>query len=276
MLEGLYYELSVAAARQQGFVTRAQAVRLGADDAALDRFKETKLLVEVDDDVFQLASSAVAPKYAYPLAAWLALDAERFRWERPQAPADDAVLSHESAAKLHGLGRIGLPRMVFTVAEERATPRATVLHVGRLTAQDVTVIEGVPVTTPHRTILDLVRDGNEHEDIGRVLADALSKDLVDLWALHEAMAPLGAEYGYPAGGAQFVGYFLEDVDPSTLSPRNLRAYARLVDPASVAEVQRHVQDWLNAIPATSGVPGDKVGALRDEVAAQIVGRLRWS
>src|SRR3954464_1405172 len=53
MLEGLYYEISVAAARQQGFVTRAQATRLGADDAALDRLKEFKLLVEIDDGVFQ-------------------------------------------------------------------------------------------------------------------------------------------------------------------------------------------------------------------------------
>ncbi|OLE26033.1 MAG: hypothetical protein AUG49_09200 [Catenulispora sp. 13_1_20CM_3_70_7] len=276
MLEGLYYEISVAAARQQGFVTRAQATRLGADDAALDRLKEFKLLVEIDDGVFQLASGTVAPRYAYPFAAWLALDAARFRWERPQTPGDDAVLSHESAAKLHGVGRIAVPRTVFTVAVERATPRATVLHLGRLPAQDVTVVEGVPVTTVHRTIVDLVRDGNDHEDVGRALADAVRKDLVDLGAVYEAMAPLGAEYGYPVAGERFVGYFLADADPSSLSARNLRAYARLADPASVADVQRRVEDLLTALPAAAGAPGGRPGAVRgDEIAAEIVGRLRW-
>jgi len=275
MPDGLYYEISVAAARQQGFVTRAQAVRLGADEAALGELKESKLLVELDDDVFQLASSAVAPRYAYPFAAWLALDAERFRWERPQAPGEDAVLSHESAARLYGLGRIAVPRMVFTVAAEREAPRATVLHVGRLTAQDVTVVEGVPATTAYRTILDLLRDGNDHEDVGRALADGLYKDLVDLAAIYEAMVPLGAEYGYPVGGAQFVRYFLEDADPASLSPRNKGAWARLVDPDAVAEAQRGVEGLLNALPAAAGVQGDRLSALCDELAAELVGRLRW-
>jgi hypothetical protein len=275
MLEGLYYEISVAAARQQGFVTRAQAVRLGADDAVSDRLKESKLLVEIDGGVFQLASSSLAPRYAYPFAAWLALDAGRFAWERPQAPGDDAVLSHESAAKLHGLGRIAVPKTVFTVATERATPPATVLHLGRLTEQDVTVVEGVPVTTAHRTILDLVRDGEDHEDVGRVLTDALRKDLVDLRAIYEAMVPWGAEHGYPVAGEQFVGYFLEDTDPSSLSPRNLRTYARLVDPAGVAEVQRQVEDMLTALPDAASARDGRLDVLRDEIAAEVVGRLRW-
>lgn len=275
MLDGLYYEISVAGARQQGFVTRAQAVRLGADEAALERLKESKLLLELDDDVFQLASSATAPRYGYPFAAWLALDAERFRWERPQGPGEDAVLSHESAARLYGLGRIAVPRMVFTVPAEREAPRATVLHVGRLSAEDVTVVEGVPVTTAHRTILDLLRDHNDHEDVGRALADALRKDLVDLGALHEAMVPLGAEYGFPVGGAQFVSYFLEDAHPASLSARNKGAFARLVDPDAVADAQRWVEGLLTALPAAAGAPGDRLSALRDETAAQLVGRLRW-
>jgi len=73
MLDALYYELSTTAARQLGLVTRAQAIRLGVDAAALDRLKQAKLLQEIDTDVFELPSSPTPISHSYPYAAWLAL-----------------------------------------------------------------------------------------------------------------------------------------------------------------------------------------------------------
>ncbi|MFC5814771.1 type IV toxin-antitoxin system AbiEi family antitoxin domain-containing protein [Nonomuraea harbinensis] len=54
-----YYELSIAAARQQGFLTRAQLARLGVDDGELDRLREAGLLTELDHGVYQHAASSV-------------------------------------------------------------------------------------------------------------------------------------------------------------------------------------------------------------------------
>ncbi|MBB5912856.1 hypothetical protein BJY24_001723 [Nocardia transvalensis] len=270
MLEALYYELSTAAARQLGLITRAQAARLGADAATIDRLRQDKLLRELDDDVFQLSSSLTALGYAYPYAAWLALDPERFRWERPREPAEDAVLSHHSAARLHKLGNIALPLTAFTAPQAGHTPRAVVVHAGRLAPEDITAVGGVPVTTVHRTILDLVRYPYDRDEIGRVLNDALRLDVVDLRAIHEALVPLAAERGFPADGAAFLRYFLPDLVPTALAPRNLRAYAELAAPEEVARIEPRIAEILSDIR-----PADEADhALSREVAAEIVGRLR--
>ncbi|MBH0777596.1 type IV toxin-antitoxin system AbiEi family antitoxin domain-containing protein [Nocardia bovistercoris] len=271
MLEALYHELSILAAQQLGLITRAQAARIGADGAAVDALREAKLLRELDDDVFQLPSSPTALRYAYPYAAWLALDPERFGRERPQAPSQDAVVSHESAARLHGIGVLALPRTVFTAPAAPAyTPRAVVVHIDRLELDDVTSIGGIPVTTAHRTVVDLVRDAVGPDDIGRVLDDALRRDLLDLRAVHDALVPFADEFGFPANGAAFIDHFLPDIDPSTLSTRNLRAYADLVAPDEVAEVAARIARLLGEIRA----PEDIVTTLGDDIAAEIVGRLR--
>lgn len=270
MLEELYYGLSIAAARQLGLVTRAQVARLNADAAVIDRLKEAKLLREIDDDVFQLPSSTTGLSYAYPYAAWLALAPEQFGWERPQLPTEDAVLSHHSAARLHGLGAIGLPRTIFTAPEAKPAPRGVIVHVDRLAPEDITVVEGIPVTTPHRTILDLVRYPFDRDDIGRVLADAARLDVVDLGAIHNALVPLAADHGFPADGAAFFRHFLPNLVPAELSPRNLRAYARLAAPDDVAVIQSRLTSALGDIRSSS----ESLEAVCGDAAAEIVGRLR--
>ena len=268
-MEKLYYELSMAAARQYGFVTRAQAVRLGADRVTLDHLEEAKLLLEFDDDVFQLPSSSMALKHAYPYTAWLALMPDRFRWERPQTLVDDAVLSHESAARLHGIGTMALSRTVFTAPRKYVTPHGVNIHVGHLLPEDVMVVEGVPVTTPYRTILDLVRGHVDGDDLGRVLADAVRQDMVDLQTIYQAMVPLAAEFNLPVGGSAFLANFLPDLVPTALSVRNLRGYAGLTAPEDVTRVQGRIMDALADLYGAD----ETVEALSRDVAAEVVGHL---
>ncbi|ROO87160.1 hypothetical protein EDD29_4753 [Actinocorallia herbida] len=273
MLETLYHALSVAAARQLGLVTRAQMARLGTGPAAIDRLKEAKLLRELIDDVFQLPGNLTGFTYAYAYAAWLALDPERFCWERPRSPAEDAVLSHHSAARLHGLGTLSPMATMFTTPQARHAPRGVGLQVDRLAPEDITNVEGIAVTTVHRTILDLVRFPFDRDDIARVLHDALRLDAVDLRAIHDAMVPLSPRYGHPADGAAFLRYFLPDLVPASLSPRNLRAWARLAAPDDVAVIQARITAVLGDVRAT--VEDDEaVEAVSRDVAAEIVGRLR--
>ena len=104
------------------------------------------MLVELDWAVYQLAWSATGPRYAYPMAAWLAIMPGSFRWERSQSLHEDAVLSHESACGLHGLGAEPSPLVTFTVPEEFEGPRATNMHVAALKPDEVSVVEGIPVT----------------------------------------------------------------------------------------------------------------------------------
>ena len=73
----------------------------------------------------------------------------------------DAVVSHESAAVLHGLptwglrlGRVHVTRRPPASSDVTRTLRC---HVARLGDGEVTVVDGVPVTDPARTALDLAR-----------------------------------------------------------------------------------------------------------------------
>lgn len=277
MWEGSLRELSAVAARQQGVITSAQAERIGIDRTALDRFREAGLLGELDVDVFLVASSPIAPMYAYPYAAWLSTLPGLFRWERPNAPADDAVLSHESACHLHGIGSVPAPLTVFTAPTELPAPRAARIHVSRLAPGEVTFVNGVPVTTPHRTVLDLVRDWIGHEQVGSAIFDAVRKDLVDLRVLYAELAPLAAEHHFPVDGRGFLRYFVPDLPPEALPPRNLRAYTALFSPDRVTAIGEQIRPLVAAARAASD-PVDTAEPLADdemlcrEIAAEIVGR----
>jgi predicted transcriptional regulator of viral defense system len=263
MWEQRFSDLSAVAARQNGMVTGAQAERIGVDESALHHFAESGLVLELDWNVYQLPWGSLGPRYAYPYAAWLALSPESFRWERPQQASEDAVLSHESACGLHGLGSMPSPEVIFTAPEARQEPRATKVHVAPLRPEDVTTVEHVPVMTPHRTVIDLVADGTDHGELRRILMDALLKDLVELRAIHQELAPLAQRCEFPAGGREFVEYFIPDITPSLLSPRNIRGYAALVFPARVASLQ---VDVARLLPVQDEV-------LSWEIAAEIVGQI---
>ncbi|MUL42912.1 type IV toxin-antitoxin system AbiEi family antitoxin domain-containing protein [Streptomonospora sp. PA3] len=275
--ETSYYELTAVAARQLGFVTAAQAARVGVPAAALDRFGESGLVLEIDTAVFQLSAGQPDPIAAHPYAAWLALSPDRFAWERPAAPHEDAVLSHHSAARLLRLGAPSQAGLVFTAPEERAAPAGTTVRAAPLAPDEVTRESGVPVTTAHRTVLDLIRGGTAHDEVGGVLLAALRGDLVDIGALHTDLAPLAERFGFAADGAAFVDHFLgeaaDSVPLSSLSQRNARGLARLRFPSRVAEVE----DLLRAAAAERAADSDAAVLARDPdlvrgIAAEITAR----
>jgi hypothetical protein len=61
----------------------------------------------------------------------------------------------------------------------------------------VTVVDGLPVTTPTRTILDLLRDGADGGHVGGVIADATRRGLIDPQRLAPAAAAFAPRYAMP-------------------------------------------------------------------------------
>lgn len=276
MWERHFYDLATVAARQHGLVTTAQAGRVGVDGAALDRLREAGLIVTLGWEVHQLAGTDYAPAYAYKYAAWLALSPERFGWERPEPPTQDCVLSHESAAALYGIGRLPAPFMVFTAPDERPAPQAVTIRVAPLARDEVVVRDGLPVTTAHRTILDLLRDRITHDDLGRAISDAVRKDLVDLRELYHEMAPQAGFYGFPGGGDEFLRHFTPDLVPDRLSARNRRGYAALRFAERVGRIRRRVRELVADARRDAGGPAvAEDEPLSEDIAAEIVGHLGW-
>jgi hypothetical protein len=69
-----------------------------------------------------------------------------------------AVISHESALVLHDLSDVSPPGVHITVPStyriRRRIPRVLTVHHADLEPRDREVIDGIPVTTPLRTIRD--------------------------------------------------------------------------------------------------------------------------
>ncbi len=97
-----------------------------------------------------------------------------------------AVLSHGSGAALSGIRQSGAGVIHVTVPSRAGRIRRKGIRIhrsGRLTAEEVTVIDGIPVTTVARTLLDLADDLDLHA-LRRAITEAEYRNLFDLTALN--------------------------------------------------------------------------------------------
>lgn len=150
--------------------------------------------------------------------------------------ATDAVVSHISAAVLHGLPIWNLPLAVVHVTRPRRTGglRTGRLHVhtAPLEPDEIAVVGGIAVTTVARTVVDLARTVPFEEAV--VLADAaLHRHVTDVPGLAAAM---GRAAGWP--GAPRARRVVAFADPRSESPGESRsrvAIARAGLPAPVLQ-----------------------------------------
>lgn len=93
----------------------------------------------------------------------------------PEA-GEQGVLSHESALEFHGLSDVNPARVHVTLPprrRRRATPAYLVVHEGTVPADQVETIDGVPVTTPMRSILDAHVTGTSARITWQAVADGM-------------------------------------------------------------------------------------------------------
>ncbi|XVU28881.1 type IV toxin-antitoxin system AbiEi family antitoxin domain-containing protein [Actinoplanes sp. CA-054009] len=165
--------LGAIAERQTGLVSTAQAVARGINRAALGRLANAEAIVPLRRGVYLMRGNT--PDLLDLRAAWLATDPER----DPDAdPVDGPVLSHAAAAQAWGAGDLSAWPVDFTVPQRRWTRQQDVRYrVRSLDRADVTVVDGLPVTSPGRTVADLLDDrmgGHDPAHVGKVAADLLA------------------------------------------------------------------------------------------------------
>lgn len=131
---------------QHGFFTSAQAKADGLLQNTLTAMARRGVIERVSRGVYRLVNFPLSPLSQYM---------EAVLW--PQEGVT-GVISHQSALTFHGLSDVSPAKVHITVNPDhrvrRNPPRHLVLHRARLTEQDVEVLDGVPVTTPARSILD--------------------------------------------------------------------------------------------------------------------------
>jgi predicted transcriptional regulator of viral defense system len=169
------------ASEQGGYVTTAQAGRLGLVRDDLIRLVTSGDLTRTRRGVYRMRHAP--QQHEDEIAAWLALERGSLPWERKNDP--QAVISHESAAAMHGLGTIIPMRPTLTLRpDSRRYPSAgdIVVHRAPLRTDDWSWHDNgalkLPVTTPARTIIDLLLDKQEPSYLTRATREALSTQLL--------------------------------------------------------------------------------------------------
>jgi hypothetical protein len=130
-----------------------------------------------------------------------------------------AVLSHRSAAAVHGLRPDNRAKADVTLPSSSVKPRLGI-EVHRsitLTAADVTEVDGIPCTTVARTLVDLGEDVDQ-QAVERAVGQAEVLGVFDGEAVEDALKRAG-----PRRGAGLLSAVLEDFREPTLTRRELEA-----------------------------------------------------
>ncbi|AUI61908.1 type IV toxin-antitoxin system AbiEi family antitoxin domain-containing protein [Amycolatopsis sp. BJA-103] len=185
---------------QWGMVTSRQAKEVGVDGVTLHRLEQAGHLDRIRHGVYA-ATIAVVAEAREEQAAWLMLDVAKPAWKRTPLDPDGGVVSHESAARLHRLGELVNDRIVLTTPRRRTSRDPDVrFRTAALTADDVTSIDGLPVTTALRTIRDLLEQHLDGSHVATIIREAVEANLVRLDVLAEHIGPHALRYGLRRSG----------------------------------------------------------------------------
>jgi predicted transcriptional regulator of viral defense system len=160
--------------RQHGVVARWQLLALGLSSSAIERRIAGGLLVSVYRGVYLVARTKLSPR-GHWMAAVLSC-----------GPA--AVLSHRSALMLHGVMLIGGGKIDVTIEATGRVQRGKLrIHTSMLDAEDIAGVDGIPVTSVARALLDSAT-ALDDDRLLRVIEEAERRDLFDLRAVERVLA----------------------------------------------------------------------------------------
>ncbi|MFF7867784.1 substrate-binding domain-containing protein [Streptomyces qaidamensis] len=232
--------LDARAAGQWGLVTTAQAKLDGVQGVQLLRLERSGALESVGHGVYRLAASP-PPEHLRIKVAWLRLDPGTPARDRRTDGPGSGVVSHTSACAVHGLGGRPHDPVELTVSSRRTTRDETVvLHRARMDAEDITVVDGLPVTTVPRTVVDLLEDRADAARTGAFLAEAAARGLVCVDDLAPRVAAFAGAYGLPAeaSGAELLEFLCEQAGRPLPARKAGRPAARASGPGAASTPER--------------------------------------
>jgi hypothetical protein len=104
-----------------------------------------------------------------------------------------AALSHRSAGKLHDISRFHPPRIAIVTIHQRRPEGVEVHRVRVLDPRDVTTHKGIPVTTVHRTLVDLADVLTPHQ-LANVIHEAAYRGRFVEPAVRDSMARVSGRH----------------------------------------------------------------------------------
>jgi predicted transcriptional regulator of viral defense system len=172
------------ATEQGGYFTAAQAAACGFSRASLSYHARRGRFLRVRRGLYRLAQYPASPREDV-LAAWLG------------AGRDQAVVSHESALDILGLSDVVPERVHLTVPRSKryrpASPGVAIHTTTRpLGPGDVVTREGIPVTSPARSIVDAAEAGTAPDQVVMAAREAIDRGLATTSKLRAAARGRGS------------------------------------------------------------------------------------
>jgi Transcriptional regulator, AbiEi antitoxin/REase_MTES_1575 len=191
------------AERQHGVVSLAQLLLLGLSRSAVAKRARQGRLTRIHRGVYAVGHGRLTLR-GYWMAAVL-------------AHGPGAVLSHRSAAALHGIRPDNRPKTDVTVPRPSARSRSGIVVHRSTTLQpaDITTIDGIPCTSLARTLLDLA-DVIDRQGVERAVSQAEVLGIFDLREVEEVLSRATGRHG-----AGVVRSVLAEYDGPTLTEKEL-------------------------------------------------------
>ncbi|MEA2460605.1 MAG: hypothetical protein QOH90_782 [Actinomycetota bacterium] len=131
------------ALKQNGVISRAQALDCGLSVSAIQRLLKGEVWIRLHEGVYALnGSDDSVDRKLFAAHLWL---------------GPESVVSHRAAAARHGFDGFDFAPLEFSTTSSRRRGSSDVIvhRVKSLARRDVVTIRGIPATGPTRTLLDL-------------------------------------------------------------------------------------------------------------------------
>ena len=160
-------ELIALAEDNDGLVTADQARAEGFTDSVLARLAQRRRIIRIARGVYRIPYLSPGRFSQYR---------EAVLWAKANRGPDPIAISHATALAVYGISDANPASIHLTVPRSarlrRRTPKGVTVHHGDLSTNDISIHEGLPVTTIERTIADLLQSGGRTDLLKQAISDA--------------------------------------------------------------------------------------------------------
>jgi predicted transcriptional regulator of viral defense system len=160
-------ELVALAEENDGLVTAEQARSAGFTDSVLARLVQRERIERIARGVYRIPYFPPDRFSQYR---------EAVLWAKANRGPDSVAISHATALAVYGISDANPSLIHLTVPKStrlrREKPKNVVVHHDDLTKDDITVQEGLPLTTISKTVTDLLASGGRIDLLRQAISDA--------------------------------------------------------------------------------------------------------
>jgi len=155
---------------QGGYFTAKQALRFGYSYRAQNYYVEAKQWLKEDRALYRFNFLPFSKEDEFIKACF---------WSRDKKDIPQAVVSHESALSVHGIGEVISDKINLTVPKSfrKKAPRKYLIYKADLVNKEVEKRDSFKVTNIVKTIIDVTED-LDPEQLKKIVEDAYKKGLI--------------------------------------------------------------------------------------------------